>query len=314
MIFGPTGRVGSVVARTALSHGARITLAMRDPSKPIPDFPEAAAVANNSNITRVQADLTDPASVRAAVTASQAKHAFIYVTFSADLRPSVAALREGGVEFVVLLSSRNVRGDPRQAAAAASPAPDFITWRHAQAEAALDEVFGPGRYAAVRPGYFASNLLRYADVFSKGEKVVRIPYPGAGMDFVMPADIGRVCGNLLVKGGSEGGGKGAVVLRGPQVLSHREAFGIVAKAVGGEIEVEGFANDEDAVRFMGENMGMPEFGARPLVKVFRDAAEGKEVFTKSEFEEAVANIERYGGQKATTLQEWVEANRESFMA
>ncbi len=65
LVFGATGKVGSVVALEIHSSGARITMALRDVSQPnkwiCPDQEHAAG------LQRVTADLTDPAAVARAV-------------------------------------------------------------------------------------------------------------------------------------------------------------------------------------------------------------------------------------------------------
>jgi NAD(P)-dependent dehydrogenase (short-subunit alcohol dehydrogenase family) len=108
IIFGPTGQTACFAARTAHSHGAKIVLAMRDPSKPISGLPTTEE--QRGNYTRVQADLTDPASVATAVKSSGATRAFIYFVFGTKdyMRASIEALRDNGVDFVVFLSSSSV--------------------------------------------------------------------------------------------------------------------------------------------------------------------------------------------------------------
>jgi hypothetical protein len=71
------------------------------------------------------------------------------------MRSTITALKTGGIEFVVFLSSAGIRGDVRS-----QPSDDFISWGHAQVEINLDEMFGVDKYAAVRPAYFATNSLR----------------------------------------------------------------------------------------------------------------------------------------------------------
>lgn len=303
IVFGPTGGVGSATALTAYEAGAKVTLAMRDTSKATPNLPAAG------NFTRVEADLTDPASVRAAVASSAAKHAFIYMASGSQdhMRSVLEALKSAGVEFVVFLSGIVVRGDIR----AIAP-DDFVAWTHAQVEIGLDEVFGAGGYVAVRPGYFASNMLLYAGSVAKGE-AVRVPYPEGKFDYISPGDIGRVCGNLLVKGakGLEEG-RTSVSLAGPQVVSQREAIETMGRAVGKQVEVVGFENDEDAVRLFMANLGLPESGARHLIQAFKEVSEGRDFFANGLYEEASANVRKYGGEEATTIQQWAEANRSKF--
>ena len=47
IVFGPTGNIASVAARTAQQHGAKVWLAMRDPSKAIPGLTAEAEQAGN---------------------------------------------------------------------------------------------------------------------------------------------------------------------------------------------------------------------------------------------------------------------------
>jgi uncharacterized protein YbjT (DUF2867 family) len=272
---------------------------MRDPSKPIPALAHIID-SNPTAFTRVQADLTDPASVRAAVTSTGAKHAFIYLAFGAPdhMRGAVTALKDAGIEFVVFLSSSGIRGDVQDV-----PPAEFISWQHARVEMVLEEVFGAGAYVAVRPGYFATNLLQYKEQVVKGG-VVRMPYPQAAFDFVVPEDIGRVCGNLVVKGAQ--GPKGVVTIFGPQLVSHGEVVKAIGKALGKELEVEGFADDEEAVKFLVGN-GMPEAVARYLAWSYRNRAEERNVPDAKEHEEGVANILKYGGQEPTPVDKWVAA-------
>lgn len=309
IIFGATGAVGSTAAVTAHSLGAsHVTLAMRDPSKPLrkPALSEAEQ-SRPASFTRVQADLTDAASVRAAVTASGATVAFLYLVFGAADGPrgAVEALKEAGVEFVVFLSSSSLEEgvDLR----AVTPA-NFIGWQHARVEIALEEVFGEGKYVAVRPGYFASNLFQYREGIAKGGEV-QLVYPEAQFDFVVPEDIGRVCGRLLVEG--KGLGVSVVLLAGAQLISQGEAVETIGKLLGKEVKAIGFENDEDAVRSVMQNMHVPEPAARQLVQGFSEVAKGKEAFDKAALEKGVGNILKYGG-KVTRFYEWAEENKAKF--
>jgi NAD(P)-dependent dehydrogenase (short-subunit alcohol dehydrogenase family) len=77
IVFGPTGNNGSVAAQIAHQNDAKVWLAMRDPSKAIPGLTPDAEKAGN--YSRVQADLSKPDSIAAAVKTSSATRAFIYV-------------------------------------------------------------------------------------------------------------------------------------------------------------------------------------------------------------------------------------------
>ena len=98
IVFGPTGKVGSQVALHVALAGHKAVLAMRDPSKSIP-----LLESDSNNYTRVKADLSDPASVSAAVKETEAKSAFVYVPPGTrdGLRATLEALKDAGIDFVV---------------------------------------------------------------------------------------------------------------------------------------------------------------------------------------------------------------------
>lgn len=149
IIFGATGGVGSAAALKAYQEGTKVTLAMRDPSKPTASLGGILA-------EKVQADLSQPETVRTAVRQSGARTAFVYAILAMPdgMRSTFVALKEGGIESVVLLSSFAVQGDLH-----AIPPTDIVPYAFAMVEIALEDVFG-GRWSAVRPGYFASNVLQ----------------------------------------------------------------------------------------------------------------------------------------------------------
>ncbi|KUM66854.1 hypothetical protein ACN42_g132 [Penicillium freii] len=89
---------------------------------------------------KIQADLTGPGSVAAAVNESRAKRAFIHLAFGSSdhTKTTLEALKSAGIDFVVFLSSYTVLGEARDV----EPS-DIIPYIHAQVEINLDEIFGP---------------------------------------------------------------------------------------------------------------------------------------------------------------------------
>lgn len=94
IVFGPTGGVASATAIAAQKHGAKVYLGMRDTTKPIPNLNSTQEKAGD--FSRIQADLTQPSTLKEAALKSGAKHAFVYLK-AADLKASLSALKEGGV-------------------------------------------------------------------------------------------------------------------------------------------------------------------------------------------------------------------------
>jgi hypothetical protein len=153
-----------VAAITAQQNGAKVTLAMRDPQKTIPGLSQQAE--RDGGFQRVQADLTKPDTITAAIKSSGATRAFFYLAFGMPdhMKSSISALKSAGVEFVVFLSSSTIQVDKKDV----SPK-EIIPYMHAQVELSLDAVYGEDNYVAVRPGRFATNLLRQKAAVQEGE-------------------------------------------------------------------------------------------------------------------------------------------------
>lgn len=303
IVFGPTGNVGSVAAQVAHQNGAKVWLAMRDLSKAIPGLtPEAEKAGNYS---RVYADLSKPDTVAAAVKTAGATRAFIYVAQGTPdfMKGTAEALKAAGVEFVVLLSSYTI-GDAQLADVQPS---EFIPYSHARLELTLDEVYGPDGYVAVRPGGFATNLLRQKAGILAGE--VKMYAPGFKIDCITPVDMGGVIGTILAKGPLDGQRK--VFLYGPQVLSQKQALEIIGEVLGKEIKVSGIGAEEALAQYLAK--GAPKPMAEYMIKALGDTDPDLEDGSwLVHYKEGMENVKKYTGKPATGFREWVEANSELF--
>ncbi|KAK3312524.1 NmrA-like family protein [Apodospora peruviana] len=306
IVFGPTGDVGHETAIVAQKQGAKVYLAMRNTTKPINGLTAEQETAGG--FERVQADLEAPETVEAAVRKTGAKHAFIYLMMRSPdhMRATIEALKAGGAEFVVFLSSASV-----QAADPKTVTPDgFVDYAHAQVEVGLEEVFGKDGYAAVRPAYFAKNLFWWQKMIKAGK--VTVAFPELTFDWVAYKDIGAVCGTLLAKGavetfaGEKVVDKPEIYLYGPQLTSVTETLGMLAKVLGKEIEVES-VGEEEGVQALVQS-GFPEFIAKPFTSLMRERAEeGKhELYEGTPFQEGLANAEKFAGKKPQKLEEFLE--------
>lgn len=298
IVFGPTGHIGSVAARTAAEHGAKVWLAMRDPSKAIPGLGKDVEVAGN--FSRVKADLQDPAAVIDAIKTSGAKRAFVYLAHGAPnhMKATFEAMKSAGVEFVVVLSSFTI---PTNKALRDIPASEMIPYVHAQAEANLDDVFGAEQYVALRPGAFATNLLSHKDGIAAGQVSLY------GVDFeqdnITPGDIGRVAGTILVSGPRNGQKK--VYLYGPQLLSLRDSVVKIGSMLNKDVEVTVPSREETYKKHI--NSGMPAHVAEYFVQVQSDKGTDKgngERFPH--YNEGVDNVQLYTGRPSTSFDEWVK--------
>ncbi|BCS20290.1 uncharacterized protein APUU_20722S [Aspergillus puulaauensis] len=204
IVFGPTGSVASVVAQTAQENGATVFLAMRDTQKPVPGL--TAEQEKAGKYKRVQADLADPDSVAAAIKESGARRAFFYRAHTTDnMRGTLTALKDAGVEFVVFLSSYTIAGDPRDV----EPS-DLIPFIHAQ--------------KGINDG------------------AVDLYAPDFKFDCITPGDMGAVGGKILVNGPRNGQRK--VYLYGPQVLGQAEAILAIGKVLGKTVKIGALSEQE----------------------------------------------------------------------
>ena len=298
IVFGPTGNVAAVAAKTAAQHGAKVFLAMRDTSKPIPDLD------NSSQYERVTADLTKPDTVQAAVEQTGAKRAFIYAAHASSdhMKSTLQALKTGGIEFVVFLSSYTIADRPLDSI----PQADIIPYMHAQVEIQLLSVFGEENFIALRPGGFATNVLTWSgDGIKAGD--VKLWSPEASFDCIAYEDMGEVAGVILAKGPQD---QHAVYLFGPQSLSQEEQIKIVSKALGKEIKITPI-NEEQAVEAY-KAKGVPEVFAKYLASRMGETKGGFAGTETALYDQGVANVERYTGHKATAFEPWVKQNLDRF--
>lgn len=303
IVFGPTGNNGSVAAQTAHQNGAKVWLAMRDPSKAIPGLTPAAEKAGN--YSRVQADLSKPDTVAAAVKTAGATRAFIYVAQGTPdyMKGTAEALKAAGVEFVVLLSSSTIGHTPH----ADVPPSEFIPYTHARLEVTLDEVYGPDGYVAVRPGGFATNLLRQREGIRAGE--VKMYGPGFKIDCITPVDLGGVIGTILAEGPRDGQRK--VFVYGPQILSQKQGLEIIGEVLGKEVKVSGIVAEEALAQYLAKGAPKPmaEYMIRSLGDTDPELEDGSWL---AHYKEGMENVKKYTGKPPTGFREWVEANSELF--
>lgn len=303
IVFGSTGAVGSSAARTASELGASVVLAMRDAEKPIDGLP--------SSLQKVQADLTEPNTVYDAVKATGAKRAFLYHADGETdhMRGAIEALKKGGIELVVFLSSFTV--------STRANLEDFkpdepIPWVHAQVEIVLRDVFGKDGFVALRPGSFATNNIAIKQDLHRG--TVRIYKPDRLIDHIVPEDIGRVAGTILAKEPQDE--ERAILLFGPKLWSPVDTTNIIAKKVGKDPKIVFIEEPEAYEMFVKEGApgGLPEVLVRYILDMVNKSVPGQsDVWGFPVTEKLLHNVEKYSGKKATTFEDWAEQNKQMFM-
>ena len=369
IVFGPTGQVGSATAIAAATAAAaeEVILAMRDVTKPLPacfqtfqssspDFPD---------FQRVQADLSDPRSVYEAVASfsGSVKRAFVYgveKTKPSRTNPSrtggggggedtaekedeeeedymlstFQALRQAGVDFVVLLSGYALQGSAEDVVArhdkGGSEGKDIIGYGHARQELSLHKAFGPSNYVAIRAGYFASNALiwRRAILSGKGNPTTTIKLKApftAKFDFVSTEDVGAVCGTILANGLPLPKGitmvtnntpdSNAMEIVGPGLLTQSQAVEAIASAIGmeGELVVEEAASEQEVLD-MYMQMGIPPAVARHVSDILGRRADGSDGwYREPAFGLSAGNVEAVLGRKGKRFREWALEKRDLFL-
>lgn len=308
IVFGPTGNVGSITAKTAHSHGATVFLAMRDVSKNIPDLSKSEEQSGRYH--RVQADLTKPETLSAAVESSGATKAFIYLAHGTpdNMKTSIEALKAAGVKFIVFLSSFTIGSAPAFGDLRAVPASEIIPSVHAKVELSLEEVYGAGHYVAIRPGGFATNILRQSEGIAKG--AVRMRGSHFNFDLITPDDMGRVSGTILATQEGPRDGQGHIYLFGPQILSAKEAIAVVAKELGKSVDVTEIDNEEAMQQFDAQHVPRP-FAQYMLSKMERPQDEKA---SRPNYQEGLDNIKKYTGRDSMSWEEWVRENKARFEA
>ncbi|KAI1867703.1 uncharacterized protein JN550_006844 [Neoarthrinium moseri] len=305
IVFGPTGQVGSVVARTAAEQGVDVWLAMRDPTKNIRGIGKDQE--DSASFRRIQADLQEPETVTQAVKMSGAKRAFIYLVHGAPdhLQGAILAMKAAGIEFVVLLSSFTIlTNQPLRDI----PPSELLAHVHGQVEANLHDTFGPDHYTAVRSGCFATNLLaERSGIVANDVKL----YGGTfEQDNIVPSDIGKVIGNILVSG-PRNGQNNIVYLYGPKIRSIHESIVTIGKVLGKDLSITTLGPKEGYDNYITHGMTpqYAEFMVRTLSTKGPDKGHG-ERFPR--YEEGVSNVKLYTGKPATTLDDWVKENKVIF--
>ncbi|MFD7445746.1 NAD(P)H-binding protein [Streptomyces sp. NPDC059909] len=226
LVTGATGNVGSELVRALAEAGAPVRAFSR--SGATAELPEGAE--------GVSGDLNSAESVAAALTGVRA--VFLMPGYQ-QARGSLAAMREAGVERVVMLSGGSVAtGDMSNA----------VTRYMTEAESAVRESGLPWTF--LRPYSFMSNTLEWAEDLRTGNNTVRAPFAGVPVATIDPYDIAAVAAVALTSSGHKGK---AYALSGPEALLPADRARILGAALGRELHFVALS-DEEARREMEARM------------------------------------------------------------
>ncbi|GGV14351.1 NmrA family NAD(P)-binding protein [Streptomyces spectabilis] len=268
LVSGATGTVGREVVRELLERGQRVRALTRDPAKAA--FPEGVEV--------VRGDLTDPASLKDALTGVTGLH---LITFGgAAFQPLetgpeiVRTARDAGVRRVTVLNG----GGP-------TPLEDAVR------AGGLD-------WTVLMPVEFMANALEWAEE-ARTRDTVRAPFVDRLSALVHEGDIGAVAAVALTEEGHAGK---EYLITGPQALTVREKVAAIAGARGRDIELVELSEEEAAERMRAE--GQDEYTIAWLLDVYKN--------TPPEGRTVVDTVQRVTGRPARPFAAWAEAHAPAF--
>jgi uncharacterized protein YbjT (DUF2867 family) len=211
LVTGPTGHVGSELVAALLAAGGRVRVLTRDPSR-------VAHLAGR--VETAIADLDRPETLAGAVRGVEAMYLLEADHGVGQTRNAVEAARAAGVRHVVQLSSIGAR-----------LASDTAMGRAFRARERLLQESGLA-WTILRPGFFMSNALQWADSIRANRRVEHSYGEGRSAP-VDPRDVAAVAATALATPGHEGK---TYELTGPELLSTPDQVGILSRLLGTAIE------------------------------------------------------------------------------
>jgi uncharacterized protein YbjT (DUF2867 family) len=223
LVTGATGNVGAEVVRALAGTGEPVRALTR------------SAGALPAGVEAVTGDLNRPESLSDAL--AGIRGVFLLPGYE-DMDGVLAAMRDAGVERVVLLSGSS---------AASGDTSNAVTAYMLRSEAA---VTGSGiPWTILRPYAFMSNALRWRDQLREGD-VVREPFAGVAVAVLDPQDIAEVAASALRADGHD---CRTYVLSGPEALLPADRVRILGEVLGRELRLEALS-DADARAKMSAEM------------------------------------------------------------
>ena len=213
LVTGASGNVGTELIRALLSDDENVRALTRGTHPP----------ALPAGVQAVAGDLNRPDSLTAALAGV---HGVFLLSGYADMPALLSAIRDAGVQRVVLLSSGAVIG---------GDVSNAVVHYNVLSEAAVRE--SGVLWTILRPSGFYSNALQWVTQLRDGD-VVREPFADVPIAAIDPFDIAAVAALALTRPGHEG----ADPARRPRPHSRRRAR--PRAATGGSDRCAGASRDE----------------------------------------------------------------------
>lgn len=271
LVTGATGNVGAEVVRALIDAGEPVRALTR------------SAGALPTGVEAVTGDLNRPDSLSDAL--SGARGVFLLPGYE-DMDGVLAAMRDAGVERVVLLSGSS---------AASGDTSNAVTAYMLRSEAAVKGSRIP--WTILRPFAFMSNALRWRDQLREGD-LVREPFANVPVAVLDPQDIGEVAATALRADGHEGR---TYVLSGPKELLPADRVRILGAALGRELRFEAQPDDEARAQMSAQ---MPI----EYVDAFFD------FYVDGNLDESRVQrtVEEVLGREPSTFERWAAAHADAF--
>lgn len=276
LVTGATGAVGRLVVAGLLADGGRVRALTRDPAK----------AGLPAEVELVAADLTD----RTSLTPELFDGVDRVVVFPAGAGVGDLVDAAGPRDFVVLSSLAAALEHPRDVGSASAV-------HHLAVEEAVTS--RTDRWAIVRPGTFANNLLSWAYNVKAGLPI-RAPYLQSAQAPIHEADVADAVLALLRDVDTHRGS--ITALTGPQALTRAEQVATIGQAIGATIELVEITPEQfrdEVSRFI------PEAIVTMLLRYWHDTV------TEPDRIRSIRQLCDHGGR---TLTQWAHDHRDDFSA
>lgn len=286
LVTGATGTNGVLIVKELVRCGAQVRALVRDPGK--------AAGVLPSGVELARGDLGDAGSLRAAL---QGVERALVLT---PVDPRLGALE---CDMVRLCSEAKLAHTVLFSAIGAHPAhPAFFSRTHGAAEAELAR--SGCAYTILQPAFFMQNLLGLAPVIRATGSIFNSA--GAGeAGHIDAGDIARSAAAVLTAPVERHAGQ-IYILTGPERLSYSAIAGMIAKVAG--ISVRHLSlNDEEYVRMLTGQAGLPEWLARAILELDVRSRSG-------DFSMLTESVEKLTGSPPRKLEDFLREHRSVFSA
>jgi len=282
LVCGATGNIGRTVVAKLAAQGHTVRALTRDPTRA--RFP--------AGVQAVQGDVTRPDSMDHALVGVE--RAFLMseaLDLPAVARNFVVAAHRAKIRHIVLNSSGTIE----------MATPTAISLAH---QAAEDVLKASGiAWTLLRPGYFASNALRWASSI-RSQGIVFSPATQGSVVPIDPRDIGAVAAIALSSTGHEGK---TYVLSGPERLSIAQQVEQIGTAIGRTLRLVEIS--EASARAGMIKADMPEVVADAIMELIHAAARESE--SRITITQTVQEIT---GQAPRTFADWARDHAAAFLA